>query len=215
MSKQILVIVIAVLAVLILMLGLNAVKPKHEEESSTEESVAAVTDIIIIPSEMPSRISFDVPPGFEETHSEAYDKFYTREDASVIITGEEQVIHGIQLDEYTDRVKEQYQNTADEYTLIGDNETKLSGGLDCRVLEFSYAIIGQDVHQQMQCITAVLMKDNYAYLVTCKSKRENFSIYRAPFLKMIESITISDDTDNLFTEPQLSDQTAPTVQITP
>lgn len=213
MSKQILVIIIAALAVVILILGLNAVKGKQEEESSAEESVAAVTDIIIIPAEMPARITFDVPPGFNEAHSEAYDKFYTREDASVIISGEEQVIRGIQLEEYTDQVKEQYQNTADEYLLIGDEETTLSGGLKCRVLEFTYAIIGEDVHQQMQCITAVIMKDNYAYIVTCKSKKENFGIYRAAFLKMIESINIADDPDNIFTQPQQSDQTVPAMQI--
>lgn len=212
MSKQILVIVIAVAAALILALGLSSIAKKGGEESSAEESSAAVTDVIIVPSEMPARISFNVPPGFTETRSDAFDKYYTRDDASVIITGEELIIHGIMLEEYTARVMEQYESTADEYQLISDDAMQLSGELPCRVLEFSYAIVGEDVHQKMQCITAVLLKDNYAYIVTCKSKKENFQLYRAAFLQMIESITVADK-DSGASDPQTpSSETVPAAQ---
>ena len=205
MSKRVLIVIIAALAVILLIGGLSLLKNKNGEESSAE-STAVMTDVIIVPSEMPKRISIELPPGFTEKSSEAYEKYYVRDDASVIVTGEELTIRGIRLDEYVENVKTQYAHTADNYSLISEQTITLSGGDACTVLEFTYAIIGEDVQQGMQCVTAVVMKDNRAYIVTCKSKQENFQIYRAAFLRMIESMTVadSDETSAVSSETQLS-----------
>lgn len=201
MSKRILVVLIAVLGVVVLIAGLNGLQNRNQEESSEEVS-GMVTEVIIVPSEMPDRISLELPPGFEEKHSEAYDKYFVRDDASVIVTGEKMTIKGIRLDEYTASVKKQYEQTADNYTLIQEQTLSLSGGTQGTLLEFVYSIIGTDVRQDMQCVTAVIVKDDRSYIVTCKSKKETFSVYRASFLRMIEHITIA-DADSEETTPSL------------
>ena len=205
MSKNLLIVLITVMAVVLLIGGLSLWKSSSSDESSAD-STAVMTDVIIVPSEMPERISFELPPGFTERSSEAYDKYYVRDDASVIVTGEEMVIKGIRLDEYVETVRSQYAQTADEFSLISEQTIALRSGVNCTVLEFTYAIVGEDVHQVMQCITAVIVKDNRAYLVTCKSKRENIQVYRAAFLRMIESITIADSDSKpaVSTETRLS-----------
>ncbi len=189
-------IAIAVTVVIVLALaGMSAMQRKNRnEESSVAESSAVTTDIIIVPAEMPSRISFQTPPGFTETSSAYYDKYYVLNDASVIVTGEELTIGGTVLDEYVEDVKAQYEKTADEYKLLSDDEIKLKGDLPCRVLQFTYAIVAADAKQEMECITAVIIQDDFVYIVTCKSKKETFNTYRAAFLQMIESIEIEEVT---------------------
>lgn len=191
MSNRVLAVLIAVLAVVLLIAGMSVLNKNRGEESS-ESSHAVLTDVIIVPSEMPKRITFELPPGFTEKNSEAYDKYYVRDDASVIVTGEEMTIKGIRLDEYVDSVKAQYAQTADRYSLLSEQTVGLSGGVQCTVLEFTYSIIGEDAQQGMQCITAIMLKDNRSYIVTCKSRQESFSVYRSSFMRMIESIHIAD-----------------------
>lgn len=192
-GKKILIALLAVVLVFtVLIAGIGMRNRTGKEESSDETSNAIVTDIIIVPSEMPSHITFEIPPGFTETTSQYYDKYYIRNDASIIVTGETLTIGGMRLDEYTNEVKKQYESTADAYTLLGDDQITLNGELPCRVLQFSYAIIGENVRQDMQCITAVLLKDDFAYIITCKSKRETAGVYHSAFLRTIESIRIED-----------------------
>ena len=94
---------------------------------------------------------------------------------------------------YSEDVKAQYQNTADDFVLLAEEDTAVDG-TDCRLFEFTYAIRGGDASQDMQCMTAVIIKDERVYIVTCKSHRDTFMTYRQPFRKMLESIRIADET---------------------
>ena len=191
MTKKALIAVIALVFVL-LMIGILAAAVRKngntaEETASSEEELAKM---VIVPSEMPVNISLPIPGGFSETSSPYYDKYYVMNDASIIVTGEKLAIPGQSLDDYALSMQRQYEKTADDYTLLSLGDVK--SGAPCKLLEFTYALIGEDVRQDFQCITAVLMKDDYVYIVTCKSKKENFASYRGAFLSMIGKITISD-----------------------
>ncbi|MBQ8922261.1 MAG: hypothetical protein IJ060_08905 [Oscillospiraceae bacterium] len=191
MTKKTLVVMLAALLALVMLGGIvvrirNSGKSSGKDESSTIE----LTQAIIIPSEMPVNISIPIPAGFSETSSETFDKYYVRDDATIIITGETFPVQAKPLDEYTQSVLAQYEKSIDDFRLI--NNTEYDSGAPCRVLEFTYALIGEDARQDYQCITAVLIKDNCSYIVTCKSKKENFDAYRGVFLMMIGKITIAD-----------------------
>jgi len=192
MSKRILVSVILV-ALVLMVIGMfaSAAKKSQHSQSASESSEEDLSQIVVVPSEIPSKISMPVPSGFQETSSPYYNKYYILNDASIIVTGEELAIHGQNVDEYTENVLKQYRKTADDFSLLSDGT--VSSGAPCRVLEFTYALIGEDVRQDFQCITAVLLKDDFAYIVTCKSKRETFGSYRGAFSSMIEHIVIADD----------------------
>ena len=191
MTKKTLVVILAAVLALVMLGGIAVrIRGSKKSKSSDESSIEELTQEIIIPSEMPVNISLPIPAGFTETSSEYYNKYFVRDDASIIVTGEKIPIAGKQLEEYTADVLAQYEKSVDEFKLI--NNTAYKSGAPCKVLEFTYALIGENARQDFQCITAVLLKDNCSYLVTCKSKKETFSSYRALFLMMIEKITILD-----------------------
>jgi len=196
MDKKILTAMIAA-AVVLLMVGVLAAavrKNNGKSENSSAESSEELSEIIVIPSEMPGNISVPIPAGFTETSSPYYDKYFVMNDASIIVTGEELTIHGQSVKEYAAGVQKQYEKTADEFALLSSTEMK--SGAPCWVLEFTYALVGEDARQDFQCVTAVLVKDDYAYIVTCKSKKETFDRYRSAYLSMIERISVADVPDS-------------------
>ncbi len=206
MTKKTLVVILAAVLALVLFGGVIVrIRKNSKKQSASESSTIELAQAIIVPSEMPVNISIPIPAGFSETSSDYYDKYYIRDDASIIITGEELPVQGKTLDEYTDNVLKQYGNSVDEFRLI--NNTEYESGAPCRLLEFTYALIGENVRQDFQCITAVLLKNNCSYIVTCKSKQENFNVYRGVFLNMIGKITIQDQAPVQSTAPAVSSGT--------
>lgn len=192
MSQKLLVTLFAAVVLVMLILGIMTLT--HNRADKTEESslIVSGTEILIVPSAMPERISMDVDPSFTETKSESYDKYYVCNDASVIVTGETLNIYGQNVRDYGDSVLQQYSASADGFTLLSD-ETVPVAKTDCRVLEFTYSIRSEDAEQKMQCTTAILIKDERVYIVTCKSHMENYALYRQTFRRMIESIQIADE----------------------
>lgn len=190
MSKKVLVLAVTAVVVLLMIGIMGAAIRKSNKQKDTASSEEELSTEVIIPSEMPQNISLTLPPGFQETSSDHYNKYYVMNDASIIVTGEKLVIHGQRLDEYAASVKKQYERSADAFQIISEGDMK--SGAPCKTLEFTYALIGEDARQDFQCVTAILLKDDYAYLVTCKSKKETFMNYRGAFLNTISKITIAD-----------------------
>lgn len=198
MSQKYTAAIIILLVVMLLLAICLGIAGKQKNKNNTESSAAepAVTlssEQLIVPSSMPERFSMQLPSGFTETGSEYIDKYYVRNDASIIVTGEKIVIPGELLDNYTADMKKQYEQTADEFQMVKEETLTLESGLTCNIMEFSYAIVGTDVRQNMRCITAVLLKDNRSYIVTCKSRAETFGGYYQDFRAAIKSIRIADE----------------------
>ena len=192
MSKKLLITVAAAIILVVLIAGISA--ETHKNETAAEESSAlkSGSEMIVVPSEMPEGITMQMPAGFTETTSPYYDKYFICDDASVIVTGEPLTIYGQDVRTYGESMKQQYQDTADDFLLLSEENTSVANA-DCCLYEFTYAIKGEDVTQEMQCLTAVVIKNERVYIVTCKSRRETFMKYRQPFRKMIESIQIADE----------------------
>lgn len=190
---------VAVTALLIIVLtGIIALithRPKTEE-SSAEDS-AAETEPVVVPSTMPGSIHVTPPAGFSETSSPYYDKYFVKDDASIIITGEKLAIDGIYTDEYVQSVKAQYEKTASDYELLAEDNLTVSGA-QATILEFTYAIVGENVRQDMTCMTGIAVKGRNAYIITCKSRSETYAGYRDTFRSFIKSIDLADV--NIFSE---------------
>ncbi|MBQ5335620.1 MAG: hypothetical protein J6Z45_06705 [Oscillospiraceae bacterium] len=165
---------------------------KNKNESSVSPAVTLSSEQLIVPASMPERFSMQLPAGFTETGSAYIDKYFVRNDASIIITGEKILIPGEQLDPYAEDMKKQYAESADEFQLVKEETIALDSGVSCKVLEFSYALLGENARQDMRCITAVLIKDNRSYIVTCKSRAETFGGYYQDFRQAIKTIRIAD-----------------------
>ena len=212
MSKPILIAVIIAAMILLIAVGTAFSRTaKTPEESSAADS--AVEEIVVVPSEMPDKITMAIPAGFSETSSDFYDKYYIKDDASIIITGEKTAIYGQSAKEYAANVRSQYEQTVTDFTLLSE-ETITVSQVPCEIMEFSYAITSSDDRRDFQCMTAVIIKDNYVYLITSKSKRETFGTYRGAFRQMIESIQIASDNPmyqnpDAVILPGLSEETQP------
>ena len=208
-NKLIGTVLIAVLAVVVLGIAFSAATKKRQNtgESSLESEVAQVTEQVLVPAVIPEKFSMQVPAGFSETSSKAFDKYYVFRDASIIVTGEKLVIAGEQLDRYAENMKKQYEAAADEFTLVKE-ETVDVNGVQCRMMQFRYAIVAADAKQVMECLTGVMIKNNETYIITCKSHAETFPGYYDMFRTAIKSTVIA---DTVLTAPQTSLTTAFTV----
>lgn len=168
----------------------------NPNQSSVSDGESSMTnDIIMIPSSLPENLTITIPEGFQATSSAAYREYYIMNDASIIITDDPIVISGERLEQYVTQVKEIYEETADQYALIGE-ETIEVGGIKAQVMEISYAIVGQDKQQDMQAMIGVLLHDDIAYVVTCKSLAQNYLLYRGAFRACIESIVIESPSES-------------------
>ena len=187
-----------ILAALLILLGAALIagivamqSKKQKPEESSESSAAAVTEILVVPDSITERFSFEPPADFTETASKAYTKYYVLNDASIIVTGEQLVIYGESLADYAGSVKAQYEQTADNFTLYGEEDVRI-GSMDCKVYEFTYDIVGEDVKQTMECCTAIFVQGGEAFIMTCKSRMENYMNYRSAFRHAIETVKIAE-----------------------
>jgi len=192
-SNKLTVLAVAMLLTVILIGTITAIagNRKDRNESSAESALSAENSgPIIVPSSMPEGISVTVPGGFAETSSPRYDKYYIRDDASIIITGEELVISGQILGEYAEDMKKQYEAAADNFRLISEEDLMVNG-VECRMMEFTYSIVGENVQQDFVAVTGVLLQNNHVYIITCKSRKETFAAYRESFRQTVKSAVIS------------------------
>ena len=193
-GKKILVAVLVALGVTLAMAILMLFFPRNRSEESSGSSAADSPDAIemlVIPSDMPEGFSMQVPDPFQKTSSQVYKTYYVKDDASVIVTGGPLNYLYREVDSYTESVIRQYQDTVDEFELLSDETLKISGK-DAHLLEFSYAIVGDDARQDFKCTTAVIMNDDMAYLVTCKGHADTYQNYRELFRMMMSTIDITD-----------------------
>ena len=192
MSKKLILTVLAA-ALIVVIIGLvsSIYSARQTEEGSSEESIELHDEILILPSEMPDGISFEIPSGFTETASEYYDKYYVKNDASVIVTGDTLPNYNQSLEDFTAGVKEQYEQTADHFRLLSEESATISG-VPCRLLEFTYDIVGSESAQSMECTTAIMIRGGKVYILTCKSHLDTYSGYRNVFRRMIETIKLTD-----------------------
>ncbi|MCR5305649.1 MAG: DUF1795 domain-containing protein [Oscillospiraceae bacterium] len=212
MSQKTGAVMIAFLAILLLLaiyLGIAGKKKNRQQESSAAVTGTESTLPAIVPSSMPDGFTMQIPSGFTETGSQYIDRYYVRNDASIIVTGEKIIIPGEYLEDYVADVKKQYALTADEFQLVKEEPIRLADGLPCTILEFSYAIVGENARQDFRCLTAVMLKDNHSYIVTCKSRADTFGGYYQSFRDAVKSIRIADQS---VTGTQTS-ETVPTASV--
>lgn len=195
MSKKLLtallVAVLVVLAMAVVMMIMTVPRVvKAPAESSAEESLEDA-GMLIVPSDMPEGITIEVPDTYEEAASEYYKKYYVKNDASIIVTGEKMEFSYAEVDSYTDSVILQYQEAVDDFQLVSDEDIEISGS-KARLLEFTYAIVGSEDRQDFECTTAVMMRGDRVYLVTCKSHYDTYPNYREEFRMILNSIRLSD-----------------------
>lgn len=203
MTQKLIPALIIIFIIAALIAGISAMRSMQNSDESSEGSVLQMTEALIVPSEIPSRISLDVPAAFQETNSNYYDKYYVCNDASIIITGEEMQLYGVSLEDYATNVRQQYESTAEKFQLLSESDIRINAK-NCRLFEFTYDIVGSSETLTMQCMTAVFLEDDEAFIITCKSHADTFQSYRPLFSKTIESVEIAPKSGETQPAPETS-----------
>lgn len=216
MSKKLVVLLVAMAAVVLLIAGISTLQGGHTEETESSAQEFAESEVIVVPTEMPSGITLDIPEGFSETASPYCDKYYEKNDATIIITGEELSDYNLNTARYTENVKKTYEQSADNFQLFSEDSFETSN-TTCSLLEFTYSVTLQDRVQQMECLTAVAVKEGRVYIVTCKSHRDTYPSYANQFRQMLSSMDIADKDLSIATapaDPMPVTETAPLTAMT-
>lgn len=187
-----------------------ALSSVNEVESTAEDSIA------LIPTALPEYFNITIPAGFTATSSAAYEEYYILNDASIIITDDPIAISGERLENYAAKVKEIYEETADHYLLLNESKETIHG-TEAVLLEFTYALVGEEKKQDLQAMVCIMLHHDVAYVITCKSKAENFMQYRAGFREAIHTIEIETppaSTENAVTRTGTQKSTTTTSETT-
>lgn len=210
MSQKLIITLIAAAAVVLLIALISGLRGGKQEGSESSAEALESTEIMIVPSEMPEGISFELPAGFTETASQYYDKYYVLNDASIIVTGDTLANYNETAAGYAENVKKQYEATAENFRLLAEEDVN-TDGMTGRLLEFTYDISGAERTQAMECTTVIFIRGGKVYLLTCKSYQENYPAYRSGFRRMAESVRIplTAQTEAVTDAPQAETAAAP------
>lgn len=169
----------------LLLTGCSGVSGKTEEQTS---------ETLVVYKALPlPNLFVDIPERFEETSSEFYEKYYICDDASIIIT-EDQQSAGVSIKDYSIQALVQYQDLTKTLDITGD-ELVYADSLAVQVLEFTYTLAEDGPAISTMVGFAGDLKS--VYIVTCKCAEEHYAEYRDDFMTVMTSMRI-DKTENSY-----------------
>ena len=148
------------------------------------ETTAETQETMIVYKALPlPDLTVNIPEGYEETSSRFYDKFYIKDDATIIITEDNEKGDMPPRDFSVDALT-QYQKLTNSLEMIGDSTT-LAGDQIVQILEFTYTIEAGD--QPISTMVGYSTDGRTMYIITCKCDAENYTAHREEFLTVIQS----------------------------
>ena len=164
------------LAVLLAMTGCAA----GEGGENTAETLESIVVYKALP--LPD-LTVEIPDGYEETSSQFYEKFYKKDDATIIIT-EDNEGGKKSVRDFSAEALLEYQKVTHSLDMIGD-ETVLAGHMTCQILEFTYTIEEGDA--PISSMVGFAADGSTMYIITCKCNAENYESHRGEFKTVIQS----------------------------
>ena len=171
----------ALAACAVLLTGCSAVPGSKEQTEETNE-----TRSVYVSLPLPD-LFVEIPETYQETSSEYYDKYYINDDASIIITEDNEAGATMTARDYSLRALTQYKDMTYSFEMIG-NETVAANFLNVEVLEFSYTI-AEDM-PSLSSMVGFLSDGNSVFILTCKCSSENYDQHREEFLSVLRSVRI-------------------------
>lgn len=157
-----------------------------DEKSKNAENESSILEVMI-PLEKPD-VNIDIPKDYSETSTESNSTVYIKEDASIIINGDEFTDEYKNIDEYKEYAKKIFSEVSDEME-IKSEETISAGSINVRLLEYTYGINTNDGKFTKACMVAFFTDDEKPYIITCKSDVDTYESYRSEFVDIIKSIS--------------------------
>ena len=148
------------------------------------ENTAETLESIVVYKALPlPDLTVEIPEGYEEVSSQFYEKFYKKDDATIIIT-EDNERGAMSVRDFSVDALTQYQSVTHSLDMIGD-EVTLAGIMTCRILEFTYTIEEGDA--PISSMVGFASDGSTMYIITCKCNAENYESHRGEFKTVIQS----------------------------
>lgn len=156
------------------------------EQESTEETMV-VYQALPLPD-----LFVKIPEGYEETSSQFYEKYYIQDDASIIIT-EDNDSPNTPIKDYSTKALVQYQGMTKSLDVIGD-DVVYADKIAVQILEFTYTLAEDG--PKLTTMVGFATDGQTIYILTCKSSEETYEQHRAEFLTVMKSIRIDKTNPN-------------------
>lgn len=158
--------------------GISGVTDKTEETQETRN--------VYLSLPLPD-LFVEIPEDYQETSSEFYDKYYIKDDASIIITEDKEKGASMSAQEYRIDAINQYEGMTHSLEMIG-SDTLTASYLNVEILEFTYTLA-----EDMPPLTSMVgftSDGNSVFILTCKCPSEHYDEHRDEFLSVLQSVRI-------------------------
>jgi hypothetical protein len=170
--------ILAVLAAAgLLLTGCGSISAKEEvtEETMVVYQALPLPDLFV-----------KIPEGYTETSSQFYEKYYIQDDASIIIT-EDNDSPNTPIKDYSTRALVQYQDMTKTLEVTG-SDVVYAGHIAVQLLEFDYTLA--DDGPVLSTMVGYATDGQTIYILTCKCSKEHYDQRREEFLTVMQSIRI-------------------------
>ena len=147
---------------------------------STEETHDTMVTYQALP--LPD-LSVSIPDGYQETASQFYEKFYIKDDATIIIT-EDNESGAVTPRNYSINALTQYQNMTHSLEMLGDT-VLTDGTMPVQILEFTYTL--EEDSSPMSTMISYMTDSQTMYIITCKCNADTYASHRDEFFAVIKS----------------------------
>ncbi|MDD6825898.1 MAG: hypothetical protein PUE12_07290 [Oscillospiraceae bacterium] len=133
-------------------------------------------------------ISLYIPEEYEREDKEFY-TVYFKDDARISLTTEEV---DNDLANYSYYAVSLYEDVTDSFNIREEYEEQLFN-TTAHVVEFDYGIKLEDGMSTYTCLTAYVMGEGRAYILTCVSDADTYSMHSEDFHKAYKTMTLVDE----------------------
>ncbi len=128
-----------------------------------------------------------VPEGYTETQNDFY-SLYCKDDSRIKFSFED---CNNDLTNYSNNAVGQYKSITDSFRIISEYDEELSSDTTAHIVEFDYALSLDSGVKNYSCLSAFVLADGKAYVLTCTCDGGNYSKYKDDFYKTYKSMRIS------------------------
>lgn len=151
---------------------------------AAESADAEPAETLVVYKALPLPDLFvSIPEGYEETSSRFYEKFYIKDDATIIIT-EDNEKGSLSAKDYSADALNQYEKITKTLDILG-TDTVYAGQYEVQLLEFTYTVEGDE--EPMTTMVGYCGDGFTMYIITCKCSAANYQQHREEFLTVIRS----------------------------
>lgn len=132
-------------------------------------------------------ISLYVPDYYEETRNDYY-TLYTYNGARVTLTSDEV---SNDLANYAYYAIKSYEDITDTFEIENEYEEELFN-TKVHVVEFNYSLSLESGVKSFSCLSAFVMREGRAYVLTCTSDIKEYKLYKDDFYRIYRTMCLTD-----------------------